>query len=176
MTINNGVKADTLVTACNTCTWPRNGQTYTSSHTVDDALQIAQGCQDTVVLKLTINNGVKTDTLVTACNTYTWPRNEQKNTSKQNVEHRFQNAQGCQDTVVLKLTINNGVKTDTLVTACNTYTWPRNGQTYTSSQTVEHRFQNAQGCQDTVVLKLTINNGVKTDTLVTACNTYTWPR
>jgi NifU-like protein involved in Fe-S cluster formation len=152
------------------------GQSYTTSQNVDYIFTNAQGCQDTVTLKLTINNGVHTDTLVTACKSFTWNRNGLNYTTSQNVDYIFTNAQGCQDTVTLKLTINNGVHTDTLVTACKSFTWNRNGQSYTSSQNVVYIFTNAQGCQDTVTLKLTINNGVHTDTLVTACKSFTWNR
>src|SRR5678809_1521889 len=176
LTINNGVHTDTLVTACKNFTWNRNGQTYTTSQNVDYIFDNAQGCKDTVTLKLTINHGVHTDTLVTACKNFTWDRNGLTYTTSQNVDYIFDNAQGCKDTVTLKLTINNGVHTDTLVTACKNFTWNRNGQTYTTSQNVDYIFDNAQGCKDTVTLKLTINNGVHTDTLVTACKNFTWNR
>jgi acyl dehydratase len=159
------LRTDTLVTACKTFTWNRDGQTYTASGDHDYIFTNAQGCQDTVRLKLTINNGLRTDTLVTACKTFTWNRDGQTYTASGDHDYIFTNAQGCQDTVRLKLTINNGLRTDTLVTACKTFTWNRNGQTYTASGDHDYIFTNAQGCQDTVRLKLTINNGLRTDTL-----------
>src|SRR5205085_691470 len=176
LTISNGVHTDTLVSACKQYTWPRNGLTYTTSQSVDYIFDNAQGCKDTVTLKLTISNGVHTDTLVSACKQYTWPRNGLTYTTSQSVDYIFDNAQGCKDTVTLKLTITNGAYNDTLVSACKQYTWPRNGLTYTTSQSVDYIFDNAQGCKDTVTLKLTISNGVHTDTLVRACKQYTWPR
>src|SRR5436190_1851375 len=176
LTINSGVHTDTLVTACKTFTWNRDGVTYTSSGNHDFFFTNAQGCQDTVTLKLAINSGVHTDTLVTACKTFTWNRDGVTYTSSGNHDFFFTNAQGCQDTVTLKLTINSGVHTDTLVTACKTFTWNRDGVTYTSSGNHDFFFTNAQGCQDTVTLKLAINSGVHTDTLVTACKTFTWNR
>jgi hypothetical protein len=62
---------------------------------------------------------------------------------------------GCGNTSTCKtaVTINNGVHTDTLVTACKNFTWNRNGQSYTTSQNVDYIFTDAQGCQDTVTLK-----------------------
>jgi NifU-like protein involved in Fe-S cluster formation len=164
------------VVACKNFTWNRTGQTYTTSQNVAHRFTNAQGCEDTVTLKLTINSGTKRDTLVTACKSFTWNRNGVTYTSSQTVPYRFTNAQGCEDTVTLKLTINSGANTDTTVVACKNFTWNRTGQTYTTSQNVAHRFTNAQGCEDTVTLKLTINSGTKRDTLVTACKTYTWSR
>ena len=46
-----------------------------------------------------------------------------------------------------------GVETNSTATACNSYTWPRNGQTYTSSGT----YTSTSGCT-TFTLQLTINN------------------
>ena len=137
----------------------------------------AGGCQDTVTLKLTINSGLHTDTLVTACKQFTWNRTGQTYTTSQNVDYIFTNAGGCQDTVTLKLTINSGLHTDTVVTACKQFTWNRTGQTYTTSQNVDYIFTNAGGCQDTVTLKLTINSGVEIVRDTAVCQSqlpFTW--
>src|SRR5947207_13845308 len=88
----------------------------------------------------------------------------------------FTNAQGCEDTVTLHLTINSGAHTDTTVVACKSFTWNRDGVTYTQSQVVDYRFTNAQGCEDTVTLHLTITTGVTTDTTDVACQSFTWNR
>src|SRR5205085_10823889 len=97
---------------------------------------VADPCGNTSTCStlLTISNGVHTDTLVSACKQYTWPRNGQVYTVGGSYDYIFDNAQGCKDTVTLKLTISNGVHTDTTVRACKRYTWNRNGQTYTTCQ------------------------------------------
>src|SRR4029078_12624313 len=150
--------------------------TDTTTQNVNYIFTNSNGCQDTVTLKLTINNGAHTDTLVSACKNFTWNRTAATYTTSQNVDYIFTNSNGCQDTVTLKLTINNGAHTDTLVTACKNFTWNRTAATYTTSQNVDYIFTNSNGCQDTVTLKLTINNGAHTDTLVTACKNFTWNR
>ena len=81
----------------------------------------------------------------------------------------------CIDTVRLNLTIANGVVTDTTVTACQTFTWNRNGQTYSTSGTYDYTFNNGT-CVDTVRLNLTIANAAVTDTSATACGSFTWDR
>src|SRR5207249_1872313 len=176
LTINNGTRTDTVVTACKSFTWNRDGQTYTASGDHDYTFVNSQGCQDTVRLKLTINNGTRTDTVVTACKSFTWNRDGQTYTASGDHDYTFVNAQGCQDTIRLKLTINNLHRTDTILTACKSFTWNRDGQTYTASGDHDYTFVNAQGCQDTIRLKLTINNGARTDTVVTACKSYNWTR
>src|SRR5436190_1129009 len=176
LTISNGVHTDTLVSACKQYTWPRNGQVYTAGGSYDYIFDNAQGCKDTLTLKLTITNGVHTDTLVTACKSFTWNRDGQTYNVSGNHDYIFTNAQGCKDTLTLKLTITNGVHTDTPVTACKTFTWNRDGQTYNVSRNHEYISTNLQGCKDTLTLKLTITNGVHTDTTVVACKSFTWNR
>src|SRR5438552_2238895 len=176
LTITNGVQTDTLVTACKQFTWSRDGQTYTATGNHDYIITNAQGCKDTITLKLTITNGVHTDTLVTACKQFTWSRDGQTYTATGIHDYIITYAQGCKDTITLKLTITNGVHTDTLVTACKQFTWSRDGQRFTDTGNQDYIITNAQGCKDTITLKLTITNGVHTDTLVTACKQFTWSR
>jgi len=79
----------------------------------------------------------------------------------------------CVDTVRLHLTIGNGTLTDTTVTACGSFTWDRNGQTYTTTTTDDVLIPNGP-CVDTVRLHVTIGRGVHTSVNVTACDSYTW--
>src|SRR5437867_2451327 len=132
-------------------------------------------CQDTSRLKLTINNGLRTDTLVTACKSFTWNRDGQTYSASGDHDYIFTNAQGCQDTVRLKLTISNGARKDTTATACGSFVWDRNGQTYTTSGTHDYTYTNGI-CTDTVRLALTISNGARKDTTVTACGSFVWDR
>jgi hypothetical protein len=63
-----------------------------------------------------------------------------------------------------------GTTTTTTITACGSYTWPTNNQTYTTSiaDTV------ASGC-DISFLNLTIIPVNNSTTTITACGSYTWP-
>jgi NifU-like protein involved in Fe-S cluster formation len=85
------------------------------------------------------------------------------------------NAEGCNDTLRLNLTINNGSLTEVTETACETFTWTAgNGTTYTASGVYDHIVVNTEGCNDTLRLNLTINNGSLTEVTETACETFTW--
>ena len=59
-------------------------------------------------------------------------------------------------------------------TACDTYTWAANGQTYTASGTYTNVTTNAAGCPDTATLVLTINNSTSSTMNVTSATPYTW--
>ena len=72
------------------------------------------------------------------------------------------------------MTINNSTTSTTSATACDTYSWAANGQTYTTSGTYTVTSTNAAGCTQTETLNLTINNSTSNTTNATACDTYSW--
>ena len=60
------------------------------------------------------------------------------------------------------------------VSACDSYTWSVDGNTYTSSGT--YTFNGTQGgCPHTYTLNLTVNSSTIANSTRTECNTYTWP-
>ncbi|REJ80583.1 MAG: T9SS C-terminal target domain-containing protein, partial [Bacteroidetes bacterium] len=59
-------------------------------------------------------------------------------------------------------------------TACDSYTWSVNGQTYTVGGTYTHVGTNAAGCPHTTTLNLTINQSTSSSESATACDSYTW--
>lgn len=74
------------------------------------------------------------------------------------------------------LELNNGVATTTeTVTTCDSYLWPADGNTYTSSGTYMTNISNPTGCDTNVVLNLTILTAspAPVETVV-ACDSYTW--
>ncbi|MEO7312894.1 MAG: gliding motility-associated C-terminal domain-containing protein, partial [Chitinophagaceae bacterium] len=139
-------------------TW--HGKSYPIAGSYRDTLFSSSGCDTIAVLNLAINIGVHSDTTASACGSFTWSRNGVTYNASGNYNYTFANAQSCQDTVTLHLMINNGVQTDTTAAACGSFTWSRNGVIYTASGNYNYTFTNSQGCQDTVVLHLTIQPAV----------------
>jgi hypothetical protein len=174
LTINSSTSSSDSATACDTYTWSLNGQTYTESGTYTFVGTNAAGCPDTKTLVLTINNSTSSSQTVSACETYTWTVNEQTYTTSGTYTSTSTNAAGCPDTKTLVLTINTPTSSSQTVSACNTYTWSVNGQTYTESGTYTFVGTNAAGCTDTKTLNLTINSSTTSSQTVTACQTYTW--
>jgi len=69
-------------------------------------------------------------------------------------------------TVIITPSTNN----TTLISACGTYTWANNGQTYTTSGTYNGTTTNCV----TEILDLTITPSTTNTTAISACGTYTW--
>ncbi len=63
--------------------------------------------------------------------------------------------------------------TDTVI-ACDTYTWPNNGITYTTSNNTAKDTINLSGYDSIVTLDLTINNSSTGIDTQIACGSYTW--
>ena len=174
LTINNSTSSSQSVTACDTYTWSVNGQTYTTSGTYTFVGTNAAGCPDTKTLVLTINSSTSSSQTVSACETYTWTVNEQTYTTSGTYTSTSTNEAGCTDTKTLVLRINTPTSSSQTVSACDTYSWSVNGQSYTESGTYTFVGTNAAGCTDTKTLVLTINASTSSSESVTACDTYTW--
>jgi len=104
-----------------------------------------------------ISNTTSTDTMVTACTSYTWPADGNTYTSTGIYTHTSVPASGCVQTDSLHLTIGvSGNNTPYTINACVSYTWPVNNQTYTSSGMYTASFNNVNGCDSSWQLQLNI--------------------
>ena len=95
------------------------------------------------------------------------------NTARLDLYYYFYNWQvttGCEGPrVPVRAVITTSTITDTSVVACGSFTWYKNGQTYTSSGV----YANTVNCNSDS-LRLTINNPATSIDTKTACGNYTW--
>ncbi|GAB5426114.1 MAG: hypothetical protein Crog4KO_32610 [Crocinitomicaceae bacterium] len=174
LTINNATFGSESITACDSYTWSANGTTYTSSGSYTAVLTGSNGCDSTAILNLTINNATTGSETVSACNSYTWTINGTTYTSSGAYTAILTNANGCDSVVTLNLTINTPTSGSENVTACGSYTWSANGQTYTSAGTYTAVLTGSNGCDSTATLNLTFGSAVTGTDVITACDSYTW--
>jgi gliding motility-associated-like protein len=160
--------------ACDTFVWPVNGQTYSSTGIYTEVFQTQFGCDSTLILDLTINESVTSTETVSSCDAFTWSVNGQTYTSSGVYTEVLQTQLGCDSTLLLELIINESISSTETVSICDSYTWPFNGQTYTSSGTHTEVLQTQLGCDSTVILNLTILSSNGSQTSIAACDSYTW--
>ena len=141
LTVNYSNTSVETVTACNSFVW--HGTEYTASTNTPTYTTVnVVGCDSVTTLHLTINHCSTTD--VTACDSYTW------HGTTYTTDGTYTDG-----TDTLVLTINHSNSSVETVTACDAYTW--HGVLYTSStNTPQYITTNAQGCDSTVTLNLTI--------------------
>ena len=163
-------------TACDEYTWSANGMSYLASNNTDVAtLTNAAGCDSVVALNLTVNYSTTGTDVQTACNTYTWIDGNAYTASNNTATYTLTNAVNCDSVVTLDLTVNYSDTTAYEAVACDTYTWPLNGHTYTSSNNSDFvKLTNQYGCDSIVVLNLTVGYSGSYTATVTACDSYEW--
>ncbi len=164
LTIQNSNSGNETVTVCDSYTWSANGVNYTSGGTYTATLTNALGCDSVVTLNLTIQNSNSGNETVTVCDSYTWSANGVNYTSGGTYTAMLTNVLGCDSVATLHLTINHSNQVDEMITACDAYTWPVNGVTYTTSGTYNASYTNALGCDSIHTLVLNISQA---DTTVT---------
>jgi hypothetical protein len=175
LTINNSTSSTDTHVACDEFMWYCDGNIYTASNnTATYTYTNAAGCDSIVTLDLTINNSTSNTSIVTACDAYVWTIDGNTYTTSGTYIYSSTNADGCDHIDTLDVTINNSTSNTSIVTACDTYVWAIDGNTYTTSGTYIYSSTNADGCDHTETLELTINNSTSNTTAVTTCGSYTW--
>ncbi len=68
----------------------------------------------------------------------------------------------------------NWIKSKDVISRCDSYTWPKNGLTYTASGLYTDTIISLSGDTTEAILGLTINYSTSNTTSATACDSYTW--
>jgi hypothetical protein len=121
-----------------------------------DTIAANVGCDTIVELTLVLRPAVQDTIAVSTCDNYSWPISGLTyTTSGLYVDTIF--GITVQDTIrVLDLTINNSSTSSITETACGSYTWTQNNETYTISGAYNDTIQNTNGCDSIVTLNITI--------------------
>ncbi len=173
--INNADTVNQTASACDAYTWPVNGTVYTLSGNYSSMLTNTAGCDSVVNLNLTISGSDSTGTQQTACGSFTWLQTGATYTVSGLYTDTATNVNGCDSLVTLDLTINQADTVSQTATACDIYTWPVNGNSYSTSGLYAVTLLNSNGCDSVVELDLTVNYSFSGSETATACNSYTWP-
>ncbi|MDX2360761.1 MAG: T9SS-dependent M36 family metallopeptidase [Crocinitomicaceae bacterium] len=174
LTMSTTAATSETLSACDTYFWPATGSSYTSSGNYATTLTSSTGCDSTVTLFLTINSANSSSETAANCGSYTWPVNGQTYTASGNYSSLLNTSTGCDSTLNLDLTIYPSYSTIDNVSACESYVWPVNGQTYTTSGNYPELLASANGCDSTVTLELVINPIHVSSETISACESYTW--
>ena len=76
---------------------------------------------------------------------------------------------------ITSLSINAVSSSTETQTVCESYTWPSNGTTFTTSGIYTATLVNAAGCDSIITLDLTINAPSASSETIEVCDNYTWP-
>lgn len=161
------------ITDCNSYTWAATGTTYSTSGVYQTTLTGSNGCDSTATLDLTIGTTYATD-VQTACGSYTWIDGNTYASNNSTATHTITNSNGCDSVITLNLTVNQIYSQTEVVNSCSSYTWPTNGQTYSTSGNYTANLSTVNGCDSTITLSLTIANVASSTETATSCSSYYW--
>ncbi len=170
-------KTDTLdsVFACDFYRWKgqdfdQEGDTL-AKHYVK---QMDGTCDSIVYLPLTIHKTVRDTITLHTCYELTWGETgETYNKTDYYQGNPHELSTGCDSIPYLYLIVHDSIVVHNYDTACVSYTWDLNGNTYTGSDVIRYVGETMYGCDSVVYLHLTINqpSPVTSDTL-DACRSY----
>ncbi|TVQ77784.1 MAG: gliding motility-associated C-terminal domain-containing protein [Flavobacteriales bacterium] len=175
LTINPSYSVSQSVVACDSFVWPANNQVYTLSGTYTDTLTTLSGCDSIVTLNLTINQSSNTTETITACDVFVWSANNQSYNTSGTYTAVLTNAAGCDSTITLNLSILQSDTISQTQSACDTYVWPVNNQSYSNSGVYFESFTKSNGCDSVMVLNLSIFSSSVTTQNIVACDSFAWP-
>ena len=159
------------VFSCGPFTWI-NGITYTTStNTPQYTFTNEDGVDSIVSLNLTIGSSSTTDIQI-ACDSLIWIDGITYTSTTTAPTFTLQSAAGCDSIITLNLTIALPSSGSEMQTACASFTWPINGQTYTSSGQYIDTIPNAAGCDSIITLDLTI---IQSSQPLTIENSFSMP-
>ena len=129
----------------------------------------------TANLDLTISQSTAGVDAASSCASYTWPTSGSTYTTSGFYATTIPNAQGCDSTVTLDLTINNPYNMVQNIGSCTPYTWPATGMTYGTTGPQVANLTSVSGCDSTITLNLTISVSSSSEEDIVSCSAYTWP-
>ena len=181
LTIRHSNTGDTTAVECDKFSWYEHMDLADNSDSLTHTLRgaNAQGCDSTLTLHLAIRHSSGSDTTAVACDSMSWFGTTYTSTPVTNLPtHIFYggNAQGCDSTITLRLTVNHSNTGDTTAVACDVFGWYEHQALIAGSDTLTHLFPaaNQWGCDSTVTLHLTVNYKNTGDTTAVVCDQFSW--
>lgn len=162
VSLRQPTQTNLTATACSNYTLPW-GVTVYASGTYSNIYSI-NGCDSTVTVNVTIKNASVSTTRVGICASsapYVWNGVSYSNSGT--YSYRTNNSIGCDSIANLILTVSQPSSSITNAMVCNTslpYIW--NGSSYNNSGVYVIHLTNSGGCDSSVVLNLTVSNGIPT--------------
>jgi hypothetical protein len=172
LTVNHSADTNMVIAVCGSYTW--YDSTYTASGVITHLDTTTAGCDSVITIRLTVN---PVDSIVdphTVCDSYRWIDGNIYTESNTSAVVTLHNQYNCDSIVRLDLTVNNSTHNATPLTRCDTYTWPTDGNTYTTSGTYVYDYQNEYDCPSADTLHLTVNYNTSHRETERECGSYTW--
>ena len=182
LTIKNAPVIDTAATVCeNTLPYTWRGIEMSAAGVETVTFPLENGCDSTIRFTLTVNPKYETPLTANVClgsgytgNGFDIAADELPEVGEYTFVKDTVSEYGCDSIVTLTVNVMNLFATTVEATACDSYTWNRNGATYTASGNYNDTISAVNSCDSVVTLALTIMSSTTGIDEQVACNRYTW--
>ena len=155
----NGTATQNINTCgVNTYTSPSGNHVWAASGTYLDTISNGLGCDSFLTVNLTLGMPSAATISASSCNSYTSPSGDFTWSTAGTYTDIIPNWQGCDSVLTINLTIGSATTGSISITACDSYTSPSGGFTWTNSGTYADLLLNQYGCDSTLTINLTIND------------------
>ena len=151
------------VSVCDLYTWGENGITYYSAAHPSVVRSSVDGCDSVCRLELTVRHSTPSNTAFSACDSALWEGiwfvfgpDDERYEWIIDTTLSLTNAQGCDASKHLVLTLHHSHRVDDTLTICDQYHWDVSNTTYFESGRYEHRYPTAHHCDSIRALSLTV--------------------
>lgn len=151
------------VNVCDNYTWLETGFTYYASTQKTVTRTSIDGCDSICQLVLTLRHSTTSSNEFSGCDSATWegllfyyPYGSTSYAFVIDTTLTLTNAQGCDGSKSLHLTLYPSYQDTLSATSCDEYTWQRTGQTFHTSGFFRQDLPTTHGCDSSSILILTI--------------------
>ncbi len=173
LVVNHSVVGGDTLTVCDTLTWI-DGITYHADTMVSALLATQHGCDSLRVLSLTVNHSYYQVVNATSCDSFYWPTTAVVYWNDTVTSEHLTSVEGCDSVLSLHLFLGHTFGQHDTVGACENYTWPINGHTYTSNTQYNSLTVKNDGCDSSVSLHLTIYPSMHQYVTPVVCDSFYW--
>jgi len=149
-----GTQILTTAQICDGQSFPFGGSSFTTSGSFPVIFTSVDGCDSTVTLDLTVLPNTQSTLTEVICPGQSFPLGPNNYNTTGTYTELFTNANGCDSTVTLNLTVQPTINVTENQTICDGQTFPFDGQTLSTAGTYTGTFVSAGGCDSVVTLNL----------------------
>ncbi len=169
------------VDVCDSYTWAENGNTYYSGTQKTVSRTSVDGCDSVCRLVLTVRHSTPTSNEISGCDSVTWegirfrfPVGYTGYRYEVDTTLSLTNAQGCDGSKHLSLTLYTSRYDTVEAVACDEYRWQQTGQTFYMSGFYRQDLPTTHGCDSSTILVLEVIHSYVHETLDSFCTGTTY--
>ncbi|MEZ5172305.1 MAG: gliding motility-associated C-terminal domain-containing protein [Bacteroidia bacterium] len=165
------------ISICEGSSYNFYGTSYSQAGQYQTLVPAASGCDSLITLNLNLISSGEAEINAAICEGNSYNFGGTNYTSAGTYTLTLISAAGCDSVVTLNLTVNQATSSTTTASICEGSVYTFNGNTYNSSGTYTANLSNANGCDSTATLILTVTESIETTQSANICQgaSYTLP-